>query len=217
MQIRRFGGLEEALRHLTSVDKDYVLVRHELPAGERVPEHLHPYADEWVIVDHTTLKFYLDFEEIRVAANETVAMHVPKSRLHALLTLEPSRYTVLRDMDDSTLFLDDILAKKNRAIPKADPCGILRELYMNPEISISYIDVIGDAKPHVHRIMQEFYRVEVGCGQIVIGENTFSIGKGDVIPIPKNTVHYLKKLGSEKFEVSVVTYPRYDPADFIPV
>ena len=217
MQIRRFGGLEEALKQLTSVDKDYVLVRHDLPAGEHVPEHLHPYADEWVIVDHTTLKFYLDFEEIRVAANETSAMHVPKSRIHALQTFEPSSYFVLRNMADDTLFLDDILAKKDKAIPVSDPCGILRELYLNPEISISYIDVIADAKPHAHRVMQEFYRVEKGCGQLVVGERTFDIGKGNVIRIPKNTVHYLKKMKGEVFEVSVVTYPRYDPKDFIPV
>lgn len=104
---------------------------------------------------------------------------------------------------------------KNEVKPKEDPCGALRELYNSRDLSIAYDVVTGTAGKHMHRKMEEVYYVEKGEGQLVIGEEILDIKEGDVIPIPKNTWHFLRKLEGKPLEVLVITHPKYDPNDLI--
>ncbi|MFH1752313.1 MAG: cupin domain-containing protein [archaeon] len=98
--------------------------------------------------------------------------------------------------------------------PKEDPCGLLRELYNSKNLSIAHDIVTGESKTHLHKEMEEVYYIEKGEGQIVIGKETISIKEGDIIPIPKNTWHYLKK--PEKIlELIVITHPKFNPNDLI--
>jgi len=99
--------------------------------------------------------------------------------------------------------------------PKKDPCGLLKELYSSKNVSIAHDIVLGTAQKHMHRKVEEIYYVEKGEGQIVIGEETLDIKEGDLIPIPKNTWHYLKKLEGKSLEVLVITHPKYIPEDLI--
>ena len=99
--------------------------------------------------------------------------------------------------------------------PVQDPCGLLRELYSSDHLSIAHDTVVGDAKKHTHKVMEEIYYVEDGEGQLLIDKEILDIKKGDLIPIPKNTVHALKKLKDTELQVLVVTYPKYDPHDLI--
>jgi len=99
--------------------------------------------------------------------------------------------------------------------PKEDPCGLLRELYNSDNLSISHDVVIGTAGKHMHKKMEEVYYVERGEGQLVIGDEVLDIKEGDIVSIPKNTWHFLKKLEDKPLEVLVVTYPKYDPDDLI--
>ena len=99
--------------------------------------------------------------------------------------------------------------------PKKDPCGLLRELYGSKNLSIAHDVVLGTAQKHMHRKMEEVYYVEKGEGQLVIGEETLDIKEGDIIPIPKNTWHYLKKIEGKNLEVLAITHPKYIPEDLI--
>ncbi len=99
--------------------------------------------------------------------------------------------------------------------PKEDPCGLLRELYHSENLSISHDIVLGTAEKHMHKKMEEVYYVEKGDGQLIIGDEVLDIKEGDIISIPKNTWHFLKKLKDKPLEVLVITYPRYDPDDLI--
>lgn len=99
--------------------------------------------------------------------------------------------------------------------PKESSCGLLKELYSSENLSISHIVVLKEGEKHMHEKMEEVYYVEKGEGEVVIGNKTLYIKKGDTIPIPKNTWHYLKKTGKESLEVLVITHPRYDPEDLI--
>jgi mannose-6-phosphate isomerase-like protein (cupin superfamily) len=104
---------------------------------------------------------------------------------------------------------------KHDVKPIDDPCGQLRELYHSANISIAHDTVTGEARKHMHKVMEEIYYVEKGKGQIVIGDETIDITEGDLIPIPKNTWHYLKPVEGKPLEVLVITYPKYDPNDLI--
>lgn len=99
--------------------------------------------------------------------------------------------------------------------PIEDPCGLLRELYKSENLSIAHVVVLGDARKHMHKEMEEVYYVEKGEGQLVIGDKVLDIRQGDTIPIPKNTWHCLKKLEGKELEVLVITYPKYDHDDLI--
>ena len=99
--------------------------------------------------------------------------------------------------------------------PKEDPCGLLRELYNSENLSIAHDTVLGEVRKHMHRKMEEVYYVEKGEGELVIDDKVLSIREGDIIPIPKGSWHYLKKLEGKPLEVLVITHPRYDPNDLI--
>lgn len=101
--------------------------------------------------------------------------------------------------------------------PKEDPCGLMRELYNSDNLSIAHVVVLGKAREHLHKKMEEIYYVEKGKGQLIIGNDVLNVKEGDVIPIPKNTWHYLNKSNEngEKLEVLVISHPRYDPKDMI--
>jgi len=100
-------------------------------------------------------------------------------------------------------------------VPIEDVCGQIRETYSSENISIAHVVVTGDAKPHLHRKMEEVYYVTKGQGQVVIGDKTLEIREGDTIPIPKDTVHYLRQTAGP-LEILAITHPKFDPSDMIP-
>ena len=104
---------------------------------------------------------------------------------------------------------------KDKIEPKEDPCGLLRELYSSENLSIAHDVVLGKARKHKHIKMEEVYYVEKGSGKLIIGDEVLSIKTGDLVAIPKNTLHYLKKENNKDFEVLVITYPKFDADDLI--
>jgi len=99
--------------------------------------------------------------------------------------------------------------------PKEDPCGLLRELYNSKNLSIAHVAVLGETRNHMHRKMEEVYYIEKGEGQVVVDDKALNIREGDIIPIPKNTWHYLRKSEENPLEVLVITHPKYDQDDLI--
>jgi len=81
--------------------------------------------------------------------------------------------------------------------PIQDPCGILRELWSDQNLSFAYDIVVGNAQRHKHEKMQEVYYVAKGSGRISMGEETYDIKEGELIIIPKNTFHNLIKTENE--------------------
>lgn len=104
---------------------------------------------------------------------------------------------------------------KRDVAPKRAPCGSLRELYNSESLSIAHVVVLGEAKRHMHRKTEEVYYVEKGEGQLFVGDKLLELMEGDVVSIPRNTPHFLKKPEGKHFEVLVITHPRFDPSDLI--
>jgi mannose-6-phosphate isomerase-like protein (cupin superfamily) len=109
----------------------------------------------------------------------------------------------------------ELIANRKNIEPHEDPCGLMWELYHSDNMSIAYIEVTGRAKRHKHEVMEEIYYIEKGEGQLIVGDETLILQKGDIFSIPKNTWHYLNKIEDTPFEVLVVSHPRYNPDDFI--
>lgn len=99
--------------------------------------------------------------------------------------------------------------------PFEDPCGLMRELYHSDNVSIAHVQVSGQAERHKHRKTEEIYYVEKGEGELIVDGEVLILKEGDLFPVPKNSWHYLKKIECKPFEVLVISYPRFDPEDFI--
>ena len=67
----------------------------------------------------------------------------------------------------------------------------------------------------MHKKLEEVYYITKGLGKITIGNDTFDIKPGDIIPIPKNIFHHLEKTSEVPVELLVVTYPKFDLNDII--
>ncbi|MBI5614258.1 cupin domain-containing protein [Candidatus Gottesmanbacteria bacterium] len=47
-------------------------------------------------------------------------------------------------------------------------------------------------EPHAHTDGEEFYLFLEGSGEMLVGEEWMSVGKGDFVTVPKNAVHSIK-------------------------
>lgn len=106
------------------------------------------------------------------------------------------------------------IVNRNNIKPIGEACGKLQELYNSDNLSLSYSVITDSSKPHKHKKMEEVYFVVKGKGELRVGDETFSIKKGDVFSIPNNKYHNIQDI-KETIELVVVTHPRFDCADII--
>ncbi|MCC6371012.1 MAG: cupin domain-containing protein [Bacteroidia bacterium] len=72
-----------------------------------------------------------------------------------------------------------------------------------------------EVRAHRHLHHSEHVVVIEGQGLMKLGDKNFIIKKGDVIFIPKNTVHSVKSTGEIPLKVISVQSPRFDGTDRI--
>ena len=72
-----------------------------------------------------------------------------------------------------------------------------------------------EVKPHKHLSHSEHVVVLEGTGQMQLGDKNFDIKKGDVVFIPKNTLHAVKTAGKQPLKVLSVQSPNFDGKDRI--
>lgn len=72
-----------------------------------------------------------------------------------------------------------------------------------------------EVKAHKHQEHSEHVIVLDGEGMMKLGDKKFEIKKGDVIFIPKNTVHSVKSTGKVPLKVISVQAPLFNGSDRI--
>lgn len=97
--------------------------------------------------------------------------------------------------------------------PQDDACGLIRPLYNSKYLTLAHVEVTHDARSHLHKELEEIYYVTKGEGEVIIGNKVLKVREGDLIPIPKNTYHQLRKTSPEPFEIIFVTYPAFTLKD----
>ncbi len=58
-----------------------------------------------------------------------------------------------------------------------------------------------------HRNVDQFFRIESGKGQIVIGNDSYIIGEGAAIVVPKNTSHNIINIGNKPLKLYTIYSP----------
>ncbi len=209
-----YDNSREALNAVLKADRHYIIIKHKFPKNYIVKEHFHPNTDEWLIVDSGRFEINCDFEKKEFDVDSPHVVHFPKGHIHGLRCITNLMYIVIREIDDEIIYLKDIIKKTSSVKPKQDTCGLIWELYDSPNLSIAYVRVLDVAQKHKHSF-EEIYRIEKGKGRLIMDGQCIDIKKGDVILIPKNRWHYLKKTSNESFEVLVVTHPRFSPDEVV--
>ena len=83
-------------------------------------------------------------------------------------------------------------------------------------LASSFVIVIKkEVKLHKHIAHSEHVVVLDGTGQMTLGDKSFEIKKGDVVFIPKNTMHAVKSTGKQPLKVLSVQSPNFDGKDRI--
>jgi mannose-6-phosphate isomerase-like protein (cupin superfamily) len=59
----------------------------------------------------------------------------------------------------------------------------------------------------IHKNVDQFFRIESGKGQIIIGRDSYVIGDGAAIIVPKNTIHNIINIGDEPLKLYTIYSP----------
>lgn len=99
---------------------------------------------------------------------------------------------------------------------QAKPIAV-RKLRATPGTSQSLIRLHGAEKPHIHQNHDLVVVMLSGGGVLHLGERSVPVHPGDVMEIPRGTVHWAENTDPVASEVYVVFSPPYDGLDNIPV
>jgi len=71
--------------------------------------------------------------------------------------------------------------------------------------------------PHYHASHTEQIYVVEGTGQMLVGNENFDVGPGDLIYIPKGTIHALRVTSKLPMKVLSIQTPQFDGSDRVMV
>jgi mannose-6-phosphate isomerase-like protein (cupin superfamily) len=92
--------------------------------------------------------------------------------------------------------------------------NIYNKALFGDSLASSFVIVIKkEVRIHKHITHSEHVVVLEGKGQMTLGSQGFSIKKGDVIFIPKNTLHSVVSMGEQPLKVLSIQSPKFDGKD----
>ena len=98
----------------------------------------------------------------------------------------------------------------------AKPIAV-RRLHATAEISVSLIRLKDAEKPHIHQPHDLGVVMLAGGGVLHLGDRAIPVKPGDVMEIPRGTVHWAENTDPAGSEVYALFSPPYDGLDNIPV
>lgn len=110
--------------------------------------------------------------------------------------------------------MEDVLAE--HPLAAGSEAGFT-EVLRGEETSVNVWQIAGEMPPHLHREHEEVIVVRSGRVRARIGERNVDLGPGDVVSIPKGTVHAAHAVGDEPCAGISVFAPAFDGEDRVPV
>jgi quercetin dioxygenase-like cupin family protein len=129
--------------------------------------------------------------------------------LLALCACAPDRGRVVSAQQD---LLDPAWTPEELAKPIA-----VRRLRATPAMSVSVIRLAGAEQPHIHQEHDLVVVLLTGEARLHLGGRVVAVHSGDVMEIPRGTVHWAENAGPGASEVYAVFSPPYDGLDSHPV
>ena len=100
-------------------------------------------------------------------------------------------------------------------LPPGQPLR-LDEVSRTASASLHVAQIRGAEPPHIHREHDLVAVVRSGTGLVQVGAQTYWLGPGDVIEIPRGVRHFAANRGSEPLVAVVVISPPFDGYDVVP-
>lgn len=97
------------------------------------------------------------------------------------------------------------------------PGNEVRALHADSLSSSFLICVLNEVRPHYHALHTEHVVVIDGEAEMLLGDSLFRIVPGDVIAIPRGTVHAVTTRSERPLRVASIQSPRFDGTDRVPV
>ena len=94
----------------------------------------------------------------------------------------------------------------------ACPCGTAYRVLAKADgqpLSVHYVDISINARPHYHKKLTETYVILEGEGVLELGDERVPVSPGTVVTIPPGTVH--RAVG--ELRILNVVVPAFDPDD----
>jgi len=105
MKIKKFNTIADALFGSTKKDKTYSFVWHRLKRGERIREHYHNEANEWLVAAGGDLLVTIGRETRQFSSKgAAIVVFLPKKKKHSLVALTAASYFVIRDKEDRVIY-----------------------------------------------------------------------------------------------------------------
>lgn len=109
-------------------------------------------------------------------------------------------------------------AQRFQSLDTVKPAGSYENIYSRPIGSDSLVSsfvifIKKEVKSHKHITHTEQVYVLEGEGEMILGDKKFGVKKGDMVFIPKNTVHALKVTSAGPMKVLSVQAPHFDGKD----
>jgi quercetin dioxygenase-like cupin family protein len=95
--------------------------------------------------------------------------------------------------------------------------AVLTEVARGEQASVNVWQMTRGLPAHFHRQHEEVIIVKNGRGEVRVGGRTVIMQAGDILLVPKNTVHAVRALGDEPFQGVSVFAPAFDGKDRIMV
>lgn len=93
----------------------------------------------------------------------------------------------------------------------------VKKLFEDSLCSSFIIQISAEVALHKHLVHSEHVYVISGTGKMVLGSDTFNIREGDIIFIPKNTIHAVQSTGANPLTVISIQSPRFDGTDRVKI
>ena len=96
--------------------------------------------------------------------------------------------------------------------------SIYNKALFGDSLASSFCIIIKDkVKPHRHQFHSEHVLVIEGEGNMNLAERSFKIKKGDLVFIPKNTIHSVITTSKQPLKVVSIQAPLFDGTDRISI
>jgi quercetin dioxygenase-like cupin family protein len=95
--------------------------------------------------------------------------------------------------------------------------AVLTEVARGEQASVNIWQMTKGLPLHLHRHHEEVIFVKSGRAEVRIGERTLTMQAGDLVLVPKNTVHSARAVGTEPFRGISVFSPAFDGKDRVVV
>jgi quercetin dioxygenase-like cupin family protein len=105
---------------------------------------------------------------------------------------------------------------EGRTAPPSDAPAATREVARGEEASVSFWQIETEMPAHLHRKHEEIIVVQSGSVETTIGDQRVVLGPGDIVLVPRDTVHSGRSVGSDPARGYSVFAPAFDGRDRVP-